>query len=210
MKSSKVVIAVLSAFLLIAVVVLIRELNKSINYNKDISFKQERLREAKGAERDLEKLEGELDRAQTDLMNLDKLVPTGEEKPLSFVRVLSSLADKYSLKRLTAICAVDEEDSTEESGKTSLPPVNRGVGPDMFYPGGGVNAPSSQAEKVEIKPLPIELVLEGEYNNFLSFLKAVSALDRLVSIKRIHIERDENTLPMQSIELNLIAYTFSQ
>lgn len=62
-------------------------------------------------------------------------------------------------------------------------------------------------EEADIYGLPILIDLEAEYGELLAFLEAISALERLVSIEGIKVERREQILPRQKITLHLSALT---
>jgi Tfp pilus assembly protein PilO len=57
-------------------------------------------------------------------------------------------------------------------------------------------------------PMAFTMKFEGTFASSMDFLKALTALERLVNIEKIEIKRDENVLPYQQVSLRLVAYSF--
>ena len=59
-------------------------------------------------------------------------------------------------------------------------------------------------------PIRLELICSSAFSSLLVFLKQLTAMERLVNVDMLKIERDEKLLPNQTIYLQLLIYTFPQ
>lgn len=59
-------------------------------------------------------------------------------------------------------------------------------------------------------PIRMELVCSGAFSSLLAFMEKLSAMERLVNVDMLKIERDEKILPSQKIYLQFLIYTFPQ
>lgn len=56
----------------------------------------------------------------------------------------------------------------------------------------------------------MELACSGTFSSLLVFLKQLTAMERLINVDMLKIERDDKLLPSQRINLQFLIYTFSQ
>jgi len=59
-------------------------------------------------------------------------------------------------------------------------------------------------------PMRMELTCSGAFSSLAVFLKQLTAMERLVNVDMLKVERDEKLLPNQTIYLQLLIYTFPQ
>ena len=59
-------------------------------------------------------------------------------------------------------------------------------------------------------PIRRELICSSAFSSLLVFLKQLTAMERLVNVDMLKVERDEKLLPNQTIYLQLLIYTFPQ
>lgn len=59
-------------------------------------------------------------------------------------------------------------------------------------------------------PLRLELTCSGAFSSLLVFLKQLTAMERLINVDMLKVERDEKLLPSQRIYLQFLIYTFPQ
>jgi len=57
-------------------------------------------------------------------------------------------------------------------------------------------------------PVRLEINFQGDYPAFLSFFEGLMNTERLFTVEMLKIERDEKSLPVQKIYLQLLIYTF--
>lgn len=59
-------------------------------------------------------------------------------------------------------------------------------------------------------PTRMELACSGTFSSLLVFLEQLNAMERLINVDVLKIEREENLLPGQRIYLQFLIYTFPQ
>ena len=59
-------------------------------------------------------------------------------------------------------------------------------------------------------PIRMELACNGAFSSLSVFLEQLTAMERLINVDMLKVERDEKLLPNQTIYLQLLIYTFPQ
>jgi len=115
---------------------------------------------------------------------LTAAIPYNEREPFTFVKSLTRLASQANIKNINF---------------TASAPVRSGS---------RVPAAGGSGMNEGIYSISIQMNAEGEFYQLVNFLKAISSLERIVTIEAAQVVRDEKILPCQKISLKIKVYTY--
>ena len=180
------------------------QLKKNMAVREEYNTKNGEFKDAKAASKRLEGLERQTSELKEKEDTLEKRVPINEKHPFELMKQFIKLGGEAGLREITFNIA--EESSGDTSGGASGAPPPQGGG--KFGKPQGAPKVFKPVSEVDLNPIDISLSFEGTYTQTLSFIKKIAALERLVTVKDIQIERKNDKLPYQEITMNLVAYTF--
>lgn len=189
------------------------EIVRSGRIKQEISDNTQKLNEAKGAEKVIAKLEADIAVLKAETAMVDKRVPHQQKVPLDLIKELTLLASKYSVKKLE-FKYIKNENATPAPGAAPVQ-ISRNPLDDMGDDGGGNNQPVPQPAAVPnslvgLAPLNVEMRFDCAYGKLVALVKDIMALQRIVYVEEVTIERVDKIVPFQRIKLKLVAYTFTQ
>ena len=188
MKSFKIIISVIAFCFLVAAAFLTKAIidNKSLQVEK--AEKEEKIMEAKRAQRRLGEFQQEIERVKEETARLEARIFKDKKMPTRLITELSRLGNQMGLRKIEFVYKTDKDE--EPSPIEAI----------------AVQAIGSQSSVVE--PLLIEMNCEGQFVPLLSFLKNLLDLEILVSVEGLQIKRQKSILPRQKISVQLVTYAF--
>jgi Tfp pilus assembly protein PilO len=151
----------------------------NVALRSEFDKKEKELEKAQKANRRLESLSKKSQQLGNELNLLDKRIPKGQQQPLDLIKAITETATRIGLRK--PVFNIKAASSLEDPS-----PITLGQDANSLF---------------------FEMVFEGTFSQTLDFLKAISELERLVSVEKMQIERGEHILPRQKVTLNLVAYT---
>jgi hypothetical protein len=174
----------LIAFL--AVFVCILQLQSQQALRKDLNSKKEELKEAQVASRKMEELEKKSQELKQKENRMKKRVVVGDIQPLGLIKTITGSANKLGLRKIT----FELKSSSNTASKDGKPaPVVVGAGPVPVY---------------------FQMKFNSTFSQALKFLKELNDQERIVSVEKIEIDREDKSLPYQLVTLDLVTYYFSE
>jgi Tfp pilus assembly protein PilO len=155
------------------------QLKTNTGLRKELDKKEKELEKSEKASRRLADLSKKSHLLSNELNLFEKKVPKGQQQPLDLIKTITDVGNRIGLRN--AVFHVKTASVLEDPL-----PVTLGQDADSLF---------------------FEMVFEGTFSQTLDFLKAISELERLVSVEKMQIERGEDILPRQKVILNLVAYT---
>jgi Tfp pilus assembly protein PilO len=147
-------------------------------------FKEKKLelQEAQKASRRLEQMEKQSQELKLKGESLAKRIPLGEKTPLNLIKVITRLAMDIGLKNLK----FDLKSASSADARTNI------------------NLPA------DLSALYFGMEAEATYPQLVDFLTGLMNLERVVTVEKVEIKRDETKYPYQVIALSLAAYSFKE
>lgn len=213
MKHFNLIISFIGIILITLLSLFILEFKKNINLKEKKNQKVAILKEAKRAKEMLEKVQEEISYLGLEAAEIEKMIPEKEKQPLELIRRLTALGNKYGLKKIEFIYKKRETHSVSqllEKSNLSLPEqaslpqnVSSSLEKQNFS-----KSSLPEKESLFLKPINFQMNFECNFFSLLSFLEKINSLERIITIKKITIRREEKTLPLQKVSLSLTVYTF--
>lgn len=171
------------------------QVKDNMSLRKELETKKKEFKNADNASRHLKELEKEVSDIAKKESQLYKRIPVNENEPLGLIKELISLAGGMGLKGITlALKNKDSGEGADQEGENAL--------------GDTPATESITLVQTGAKPIYLEMVCEGSFSQFPSFLDKLTKLERIVTVDKLTIERKKELLPYQEISLELITYTF--
>jgi Tfp pilus assembly protein PilO len=185
------------------------QLRINLSLQQELNKKQEEFKEAASASKRLKKLQRQMQELEEQEKTINNKVPRNEKNPLGLVRTLTNIAADIGLRN--AVFTIQESKKLEQE-VMSLAQQQEGLNEDTSSPPKVLPA-FSQGQSASPPPagpsaLKLEMSFAGTYAQVLNFLKRAAAIERVVAVEAITMERKRETLPYQQISLRLITYTF--
>ena len=213
MKHFKFIVWTASFFLIISSGTLFLEYKETSRTRKELKNKSQKLQELNKAERKIKFLKKKKISLHLEKMNLEEQIPLNKVESLSSIKNITVLAAKSGIKKIEFISSQETED--KKMGTFSL--RKSFSGSSLQNGSSAFTSSSTQSFRGTasvsnnlfiIRPRFIQVNLECNYSNLVSFLREVLKLKRITSIESIKIKRMKNILPRQKVTLNLVTYTF--
>lgn len=193
------------------------QLKNNIDLKKELTQKTQLIKEIETTGQHIKELEEQSRDLKQKAEALYKRVPVDEKQPLSLIKVLINIGGEIGLKEITF--SVKEESKGELEFQAGSHPANQEMSSQKESLPEGMPiqeaarpAPSatglSSAPQTRPKPIYLEMNFAGTYPQLLIFLEKLARLERIVSVEKINIQRDEKILFYQKISLDLVTYIF--
>lgn len=154
------------------------------------------LRQNSALKQDLSGKKAELQEAQSNSKKMEELEKKGLELRQQEGKINKMVAEDESqpLELIKAISVT--------AGRIGL----RNVKFQLIRPSGDRAAASPPG----LVPVRFQMKFEAGFGQVLRLLKELAALERITSVEKIEIRREDKILPYQSVALDLAAYSFPQ
>lgn len=170
-------------FLIILVVVVsLWQLRANLILRRNFSAQKKEVKEMQQANRRFKELKKQSDELKLKEELLDKRLPIGEKQPMGLIRKITLLAKARGLEKINF--ELRPQSALEEGTKSAV-----------------------NLEK-NLIPLYFEIKFETTFPRLLEFLKELTNLERIITVEKLDIKREEGILPNQKITLSLVTYTF--
>lgn len=181
------------------------------------------LRVRKAVRQDLEKSTAELKESATMSMKLTQLekqievlkrkeealyrqVPAQEQYPHRLLKALSAAAENAHFSGVMFSVKSNRAVSDNQPGQEEAPAmVDPGADPAAGKKGG--ERAGKSIGKGTAREIYLQMECDGDFCALLEFLDAVNAMERIVKVGRVTVERRKEIHPRQKIILDLVAYT---
>ncbi|MBU4479105.1 MAG: hypothetical protein KKH34_08510 [Candidatus Omnitrophica bacterium] len=200
MKNFKISISIISGLVVGCIGFLLFLINENTKMLEQKNLLNAKIQEARNAQREIDKVQAEVNRLDMETTEIEKMVPVHDEQPLSLIKQMTLLANQLQLKNAEFTYRGNFPDTVGAALE------NRGLeGEEGGLP---VMAASAAQDGLAVQRLIVQMRFEGNFKQADDFFKKLFTLGRLVSVERIRMERDEKIMPRQKITLIIIAYSF--
>jgi type IV pilus assembly protein PilO len=169
-------------------------IDRYLSLKKDMKINQQQLLSLQKDKNDIDFLIKEIEKSKKQIAEMEMLIPSSKKVP-EIITQLESLSKGAGVK-LTGI--VFESDPKEK--KEEKQPTDKG----QLKPQNNINNVNDN-DYVEI---PIQLNLEGSYNNIISFLATMENFKRLYNIRNITLNKKQGDTG-ENLEMQLGISTFA-
>lgn len=198
MKSFKLILIIIGIFIAVFSTLLVLEVRTFSGLKEAIAEKSSRIAEAKKTQKESTELEQEVLKLQQEVKEVEYKIPKGEVKPLRLFEEITLLAYKQGMKN------VSFTSGEEEDGEA---PLESAGAPEEFDE--DYSAAPGAPNSIQVKPLVFTMECESEYQTLLTFLKELFAMERIVTVESVRVERVQDLIPRQKVTLKLTTYTFT-
>ncbi len=211
MKNFKIAGSIIGLLFVLFFSLFIFELNKYFRFKKEKIEKTEKVQAARAAEKEWEKLQTKIIEMDLKASQIKKRIPYDEKKPLELIKQISLLGARFKIKNLEFIYKGGKKGQASSSSSTTSDLSSANNANSGFSSPGteNISSPAFSGAAAEIKMHVIEVNFESEFMPLTSFLKEILTLDRLISIEKIKIQRQEPIRSHQKVNMDIITYTFS-
>jgi Tfp pilus assembly protein PilO len=171
---------------LLVIFVFILQLQSHQTSRKELDSKNEELKEAQSASRKMEELEKKSQELKQKENKMKKRVVVGDIQPLGLIKTITGTANKLGLRKIRFEL---KSASATASKDSPAAPVVAGSGPIPVY---------------------FQMKFNSTFSQVIKFLGDLKDLERIVTVEKIEIDREDNTIPYQAVILDLATYYFPE
>jgi hypothetical protein len=171
---------------LLAVFVFIVQFQSHKTLRTELDGKKAELKEAQAASRKMEELERKSQELKLKENKIKKRVVVGDIQPLGLIKTITGSANKLGLRKISFELKSGSALASKDNKTAPVVPV---TGPVPVY---------------------FQMKFNSTFSQALKFLKELNDLERIVSVEKIEIARDDKILPYQLVTLDMVAYYFTE
>jgi len=172
----------ISFLIILVIVIFLWQFRTNSTLRRDLSAKKKAVKQVQQANRRFEELKKQSGELKQEEELLDKRLPVGEKQPMGLIRQITLLAREKGLGKINF--RIKSASALQEG---TNPAVDSGK---------------------DLIPLYFEMSFETTFPQLLEFLKELADLERVITVEKLVIIREEGILPKQKINLSLVTYTF--
>jgi|GEM_PF-2131522 len=166
---------------------------------RELSGKESKLEEITTVKEVIYGIEKKLVESELKEQEMLTKIPEGKESIFDLMRELTMLGDEIGLRDINFRMEEKPEGNDKQEGEGK---PRKGF--DLLD-----KKPASSSTLIDkVDYHYIKMSFKCGYRELFAFIKKIINLERLVSIDVVEIKREENTVPRQSITLDLVTYTF--
>lgn len=182
MKRFKLILSLTTIFLIFFSFSFLTEYKKNLFLKRKIKEDTKKLKEAEKMKKEIERLEQSKKNQLLKLQTIEERIPQDSYATISLIEEITAIATQLGIKKIKFFSKKEALESLE---------------PTTFV-----------LYEEKIKPLFIYVTLEAEFPTFITFLKRITKIKRIVAVEDIEIKREKNILPLQKIQFKLVTYIF--
>lgn len=189
---------IFSATLLAAAAVFVWQLRSGARINAEFAASEKALaalRVSSSRSRELRRLQADLDEQEARLF---RRIPAETGHPLGLIREISSLAKSSGFRAFTI-------ELVAQDASADVPAPAAAAGQD---PAAGGKSGKTKKNAVGPRVVAMDIRCEAGFADLLLFLRRLYGLERIVSMEKLRIQRVDASLPRQSVEMRIHAYSF--